>query len=130
MWNVTQIFYDVISGLENLKLPAKHRTYWLTIQGYQYVAMEDLILEHELRIAKLKLYNSFECSCLNCKGRIQKSISTVMHHLRTMPRNWFLYHSIVGEDPMQGFPTNGLWIPTSKHLSNMDKRSNNDDVGV
>jgi hypothetical protein len=33
------------------------------MEGYQHIPVEDLILEHELRIAKLRNYESFKCPC-------------------------------------------------------------------
>jgi hypothetical protein len=100
------------------------------MESYRHIVVEDLILEHELRIAKLKYYEAFKYPCSNCKGGMWKLISTIRQHLRTMPRDRFLYHSMVGEDPVQGFPPDGLWICTLERMSNMDRMPYNDDPGV
>jgi hypothetical protein len=99
------------------------------MESYRHIVVEDLILEHELRIAKLKYYEAFKYPCSNCKGGMWKLISTIRQHLRTMPRDRFLYHSMVGEDPIQ-FPPDSLWIRTSERMSNMDRMPYNDDPGV
>lgn len=85
------------------------------MESYKHIPIEDLLLQHELRIAREKHYDSFMCPCSDCKGGLCKSIPTIKEHLRRVQRDKFLYHSMVGKDPVHGFPADGIWIPRDDH---------------
>jgi hypothetical protein len=74
------------------------------MEGYHHIPVEDLILDHELRVAKRKNYDSYKCPCANYKGGIRKPIGTIRQHLRDVPQDRYLYHSMIGEDPTEGSP--------------------------
>lgn len=80
------------------------------MQGFHHILVEDLILNHEVQVATYKKYIAYKCPCSNCKGGIQKSIAIIKQHLREVSRDPFLYHSMVGEDPPQGFLPQGIWV--------------------
>ena len=82
--------------------------------GLWHILVEDLILQHELRVACLRNYAAFKCPCSNCKGGIRKSVRVIKQHLCEVPRDRFLYHSMVGEDPPGGFPAHGIWMPATE----------------
>jgi hypothetical protein len=86
-----------------------------TMESYKYIPVEDLILQHEMRIARDKQYESFMCPCSDCKGGLHKSIPMIKEHLRRVPCDKFLYHSMVGEDLVHGFQPHGIWIPRDEH---------------
>jgi hypothetical protein len=87
-----------------------------SMEGYSHISVDNLLLQHELRIARLRNYDSFMCPCCDCKGGIRKSTATVKQHLRRRPRDPFLFRSMVGDDPEEGFPPEGIWIPTSEGM--------------
>jgi hypothetical protein len=92
------------------------------MHGFHHIPVEDLILEHELRVAAVKKYIAFKCPCWNCKGGVTKCVATIKKHLRDMPRDPYLYQSMVGADPEEGFPVDGIWIPNSQRRQNSGAR--------
>jgi hypothetical protein len=80
------------------------------MDNLRHIPVEDLILDHELRVASEKNYTAFKCPCINCEGGIRKPIAIIRQHLCTVPQDPYLYHSMVGEDPPNGFPVQGIWI--------------------
>jgi hypothetical protein len=64
------------------------------------------------------------CPCCDSKGGLRKSITTIRDHLRRLGRDKFLYHSMLGEDLVDGFPGGGIWISRRDHMSRQENDSN------
>jgi hypothetical protein len=93
------------------------------MEEFRHIPVEDLILVHELRIAKEKGFDAFKCPCSDYKGGTRKNLSMIKHHLCNVARDPFLYHSMVGDDPDHGFPAPGIWIPITNPMSRTEGTS-------
>jgi hypothetical protein len=82
----------------------------LGMEGFRHIPVEDLILDHELQLAKEKNCSSFKWPCSDCKTGRRKSIGTIRQHLSEVPRDPYLYHSMLGENPLGGFLVHGIWV--------------------
>jgi hypothetical protein len=75
-----------------------------------HIPQEDLILCHELQMCEDKNWDYYLCSCKECHGGHYYRIRTIQGHLRECGRDLFLMRSMVGGDPKNGFPVEGIWI--------------------
>jgi len=79
-----------------------------------HIPIEDLILEIELRVAKEKQYTSFRCPCTKCQDGRRYKLKGIRNHLRVNGRDPFLMHSMVGGDPKEGYPKEGITVNASR----------------
>jgi hypothetical protein len=71
---------------------------------------EDVIFQTELRVAVACGYESYLCLCRKCHGGHKYGIESIQEHLRMYGKDINLLHSMLGGDPPQGYPPEGLWI--------------------
>jgi len=75
-----------------------------------HIPLEELIFENELQIAKEKNCTAYHCPCTKCHGGHRYDIKTIRGHLRLNKRDPFLMHSMLGGDPVEGYPAQGIWV--------------------
>ena len=76
----------------------------------RHVPLGDIILHMELRVATEKNVRAFRCPCKDCKGGRRKSIQVIRQHHATVGRDPFLQKSLLGGDPLEGYPPSGMWV--------------------
>ena len=76
----------------------------------RHIPMADLILHTELRVATEKNVRSYRCPCWNCKGGHRKSIQVIHQHHSQAGRDPFFKSSLLGGDPLEGYPAGGMWV--------------------
>lgn len=76
----------------------------------RHIPVGDLILQTELRVATEKHVRSFRCPCRDCKGGRRKSIQVIRQHHVAVGRDPALKKSLLGGDPLHGYPRGGLWV--------------------
>jgi hypothetical protein len=76
----------------------------------RHIPIGDLILHTELRVATEKNVRSFRCPCRDCKGGRRKSIQVIRQHHAAVGRDPFLKTSLIGGDPLEGYPASGIWV--------------------
>jgi hypothetical protein len=73
---------------------------------------------------------------VNCHGGVRKSIPVIRQHHTSVGRDPFLTKSIIGGDPVGGYPACGIWVDDVAYdddivEANPDAQSNADvDVNV
>ena len=53
---------------------------------------------------------SFRCPCCDCHGGRRKTIEVIRKHHTAVGRDPFLMKSMIGGDPIDGYPSRGLWV--------------------
>jgi hypothetical protein len=76
----------------------------------RHITMEDLILSSELRVAREKRIDIFLYPCPRCHGGRRYNVATIKAHLRLYKRDIHLDYSMLGRDPIGGFPIEGIWL--------------------
>jgi len=78
----------------------------ITVDGrvLWHIPIEDLILQTELHVATEKDVSVYPCPCNDCHGGRCKCIEMIKSHLTTVGRDSFLLKSIIGGDPLDGYP--------------------------
>ena len=76
----------------------------------RHIPIGDLILHTELRVATEKNIRGFRCPCRDCKGGYEKSIQVIRRHHEDVGRDPFFKRSMLGGDPPEGYPANGIWV--------------------
>ena len=76
----------------------------------RHVPVGDMILHTELRVATEKNVHTFRCPCLDCKGGRRKTIQVIRQHHAAVGRDPMLLKSILGGDPLEGYPSTGIWV--------------------
>lgn len=79
-------------------------------RAFRHIPIGDLILQTELRVATEKDVKAFRCPCRNCRGGRRKTVEVIRKHLVDVGRDPFLNKSMIGGDPLDGYPSNGLWV--------------------
>jgi hypothetical protein len=79
----------------------------------RHIARDDLIFETELRVAREKGIDIFLCPCCRCHRGRRYSIDTIRTHLQVYRRDIHLIYSMLGGDPVGGFPSEGIWLTNS-----------------
>jgi hypothetical protein len=79
-------------------------------RAVQHISQAELILQIELIVAAAKEYDSYLCSCRKCHRGRRYSVQTIQAHQRDYGRDIHLDHSMVGGDPPDGYPPEGVWI--------------------
>jgi hypothetical protein len=74
------------------------------------VPVGDMILHTELRVATENNVHTFRCPCKDCKGGRRKSIQVIRQHHAAVGRDPFLQKSLLGGDPLEGYPPGGIWV--------------------
>ena len=99
----------------------------------RHIPVGDLILQTELRVATEKHVRSFRCPCQDCKGGHWKSIQVIRQHHEAMDRDPGLTKSLLGGDPLHGYPRGGMWVEDFTYdddiIENMDT-SDRADVNI
>jgi hypothetical protein len=109
----------------HIKITEDGRTLW-------HIPLGDLILQTELRVATEGNIQAYPCPCVNCHGGIRKTINVIREHHTSVGRDPFLTKSIIGGDPLDGYPPQGMWvedIPFDDDIvePNIDVQGNTDD---
>ena len=86
----------------------------------RYIPLADLNLQTELRVETEQNIGAFKCPCKDCYGGLRKSIHIIRAHLQSVDRDLFLRTSMIGADPLDGYPPHSIWVE--------DIPYNNDDV--
>jgi hypothetical protein len=76
----------------------------------RHIPVEDLIVRHEKRIAADEHLTSYLCPCTKCHGGYRKSLKTIDIYREEYGRDEHLLFSMLGGDPVGGFPPAGIWI--------------------
>ena len=76
----------------------------------RHIPLGDLILQTELRVATERNIQAYPCPCVNCHGGIRKTINVIREHHASVGRDPFLTKSIIGGDPLEGYPPQGTWV--------------------
>ena len=76
----------------------------------RHIPLGDLILQTELRVATKLNLRRYLCPCRNCHGGRCRSIHVIRKHHVAVGRDPFLTKSLLGGDPLNGYPPNGLWV--------------------
>jgi hypothetical protein len=76
----------------------------------RYIRMEDMIQETEFRVAYERGYDSYLSPCRSCHGGRRYSLQTIKTHLRVNGRDEMLNFSMLGGDPPQGYPREGIHV--------------------
>lgn len=76
----------------------------------RHIPLADLILQTELRVATMQNITAFYCPCQNCHGGRRQQIPVIREHLAAIGRDPFLTKSIIGGDPADGYPADGIWV--------------------
>lgn len=76
----------------------------------RHIPVGDLILQTELRVATTQNITAYHCPCRNCHGGRRKRISVIREHHAAVGRDPFLTKSMIGGDPPNGFPADGIWV--------------------
>ena len=72
--------------------------------------VEDIILHTELRVATDNNVCAFRCPCKDCKGGRRKTIQVIRQHHDAVSCDPFLQKSLLGSDPLEGYPASGMWV--------------------
>lgn len=92
----------------------RHRGTRIRIDGngrtMRHIPLGDLILQTELRVATTENLTMYPCPCRTCRGGIRKRISVIREHHALVGRDPHLTKSIIGGDPPDGYPADGLWV--------------------
>lgn len=76
----------------------------------RHIPVGDLILQTELRVATTQNIRAYPCPCRNCHGGRRKRIAVIRDHHASVGRDPFLTKSIIGGDPPDGYPADGIWV--------------------
>jgi hypothetical protein len=76
----------------------------------RHIPLGDLILQTELRVATELNLRKYPCPCKNCHGAQRKKIDVIRKHHSEVGRDDFLTKSMIGGDPADGYPPNGIWV--------------------
>lgn len=76
----------------------------------RHIPLGDLILQTELRVATEKNILSYPCPCKDCHGGRRKRIHVIRSHHMSVGRDPFLTSSMIGGDPIDGYPPHGIWV--------------------
>jgi hypothetical protein len=76
----------------------------------RHVPVGDIILHTELRVATENNVHQFRCPCKDCKGGRRKTIQVIRQHHAAVGRDPFLHKSLLGGDPPEGYPPDGIWV--------------------
>ena len=76
----------------------------------RHVPVGDMILHTELRVATENNVRAFRCPCKDCKGGRRKTIQVIRQHHAAVGRDPFLCKSLLGGDPPDGYPPEGMWV--------------------
>ena len=76
----------------------------------RHISLGDLILQTKLRVATQQNIQAYPCPCVNCHGGIRKSIVAIREHHTLVGRDRFLTKSVIGGDPLEGYPPRGIWV--------------------
>ena len=84
----------------------------ITSDGHtqRHISLGDLILQTELRVATKQNIQFYPCPCVNCHGGVRKPIHVIKQHHTSVGRDPFLTKSIIGGDPVGGYPACGIWV--------------------
>lgn len=76
----------------------------------RHIPLADLILQTELRVATMQNITAYHCPCRNCHGGRRQRIGIIREHHASVGRDPFLTKSIIGGDPPNGYPAEGIWV--------------------
>ena len=76
----------------------------------RHIPLGDLILQTELRVATSQNIASYPCPCRDCRGSRRRRIHVIREHHRKVGRHPCLSFSMVGGDPPNGYPEEGMWV--------------------
>ena len=96
----------------NPNLRSRGATIRITTEGrtLRHIPLGDLILQTELRVATEHNIQSYPCPCKDCHGGRRKRIHVIREHHSSVGRDPFLTKSIIGGDPLDGYPPRGIWV--------------------
>ena len=96
----------------NENLRNRGATVRLTSDGrtLRHIPLGDLILQTELRVATEQNILAYPCPCKDCHGGRRKRIQVIRTHHTSVGRDPFLTRSMIGGDPVDGYPPNGVWV--------------------
>lgn len=96
----------------NPNLRSRGATIRITTEGrtLRHIPLGDLILQTELRVATEHNIQSYPCPCKDCHGGRRKRIHVIREHYSLIGRDPFLTKSIIGGDPLDGYPPRGIWV--------------------
>jgi hypothetical protein len=80
------------------------------VRTKRHIPLGDLILQTKLRVATERNIVAYPCPCVNCHRGLRKPIYVVREHHTSVGRDPFLTKSIIGGDPPEGYPPEGIWV--------------------
>ncbi len=92
----------------------------------RHIPLGDIILYTELRVATEHNLRTFRCPCRDCKGGCEKTIRVIRRHHADVGRDPFLEKSLLGGDPPEGYPPQGLWIEDVAYDNDVIQNANSD----
>jgi hypothetical protein len=75
-----------------------------------HIPLGDLILHTKLRVATEQDIIAFRCPCRDCRGDRRKRIEVIRKHHAAVGPDPFLIKSMIGGDPLEGYPPHGVWV--------------------
>ena len=99
-------------GGMNENLRSRGATVRITSDGrtLRHIPLGDLILQTELRVATEQNILAYPCLCKDCRGGRRKRIHVIRTHHTSVGRDPFLTRSMIGGDPIDGYPPYGVWV--------------------
>lgn len=94
---------DMHNGGARIRISTDGITLW-------HIPLGDLILHTELRVATEQDIHAFRCPCKDCRGGQRKRIEVIRKHHVAVGRDPFLTKSMIGGDPLDGYPPHGVWV--------------------
>ena len=88
----------------------------------RHIPLVDLIVRREKELAAEQRLSSYACPCTKCHGGRRRTLKTIDNHRQKYGRDEHLMYSILGGNPLGGFPPQGIWVE--------DNRDNDDDENL
>ena len=76
----------------------------------RHIPLGDLILQTELRVATELNLRRYPYPCRNFHGGRSRVIEVIWQHHATVGWDDFLTKSMIGRDPLEGYPCTSIWV--------------------
>ena len=99
---------------------------WPEDRRRRHIPLVDLIVHREKEVANEQRLNAFFYSCKKCHGGRRQTLRAQDIHREKYGRDEHLMFSMLGGDPPDGFPEEGIWVDDSRDVG--DEKNVFDDV--
>ena len=86
-----------------IRVTEDERTKW-------HISLGALILQTEIWVATERNIMAYPYPCFNCHKGMRKLMGVVKEHHTSVGRDPFLTKSIIGGDPPDRYPPDGIWV--------------------